>query len=191
MKRVIYHLIIILFSFNVAKSQVKNAIIDKDTFNIMPQYATKEKYNCYVDTFLLQGLADGKYCTLYKEDSTKVNIIFEIHNHKANGKFFTFDFDGKICTQGFLYQNLYSDFQIGYYLNGKIKEIVLFNNGKLNGIRYVFNENGCISQCILWENGYIIGTKKYIFPKKARQVNRLFLSIKIPSSKAYIISQKE
>ncbi|MDA0774645.1 MAG: hypothetical protein O3A16_07535, partial [Bacteroidetes bacterium] len=56
---------------------------------------------------------------------------------------------------------------IEYFENGKLKEIAIFQNGRLDQTRILFHKNGLISEFINYNDGVLNGSYFSFWPNKS------------------------
>jgi antitoxin component YwqK of YwqJK toxin-antitoxin module len=177
----IFATVFLCLNFNgVCQEQIR---IGEDTFNVCNYFATDSTFKYYVDTNLVDGLSDGKWCVLY-DDTFHVNMFFDIEGGKINGECYSFSPKGDHIVFYNYLDNLRDGFAIRYYYRMdvledvyRIRTLSYYNKGKINGIRYVFNNKERIKTASFWYNGQMMSSKKYLISKKAKFV-LLFLKYK-------------
>ena len=125
------------------KWDINTTIIDSVKYFVYPKLHEKQ-YSCPSSDIIWaakskeRDLPNGKWVMFFKEDTTKMVLLFEIKNRLLNGHLIEFYFNGNMSYDGYYELGEEKSF-IRYYVNGNLKSFGQYRNYKFQHIIYKIN----------------------------------------------------
>ncbi|MEI7595561.1 MAG: hypothetical protein WCK02_07430 [Bacteroidota bacterium] len=158
------------------ESKFSKCIINKDTFNIVPFRVDSNRYYDIYENEELKNLPNGKWCVLYKQDSLKVNVLFDLENGLIDGIYYRFYFNG-IISKYRLYSN--GDPILGISYNKKSSEIEAISSScKKYDKEMLFNKKGKLYEINMTFQGIPVYKKHPIFKLKSNRIKFIISPLK-------------